>query len=202
MSELQEETLEKVIEVDEVKETKASSEENEDMETIIIDEEDVEFQDSDEEKEEEEVLKIDNESSKSKRDFVKEVKDLSEKEYEKVEKILECDDREPVKSKEQIKVVDLLSKFKDYISGEKFENKCDATSKKYNVSSKVIKNKFVSNALGTIADVLNLTVSIIGDVITGAAKFIDVIICSVMTYTTNTLHKIINILTFNCGSEI
>lgn len=186
MKDLKEETIE------EVQPENAQTDEEE-METIIIDEEDVEFKDTDEEN----VLKVD-EQVKEKRDFVKEVKDLSEAEDEKVEKILNYDQK--IIEKEQFKAVDLLTKFKEYVSGEKFDKKCNTAGKKYGIDGKDIKNKFIKNSLRTIADILNLTVSIAGDIINGVTNFINIIISSITNYTSNALHKLINILTLNCGS--
>lgn len=192
MKNLQEQQVEKV----EVEEIKTSSEENENVETIIIDDEDVEFQDSDEE----EVLKVTaDEPTTSKRDFVKEVKDLSEAEDEKIEKILEKEEKSS--KEEQGKVVDLLTRFKEYISKDKFEKKCDDIGNKYNLNGSSVKNLFVKNTLGTIADILNLSVSIIGDIVLGVSNFINIIICNIATYTSKSLHKVINILTLNCGEK-
>lgn len=191
---------EEVLTSDETVKDEEEIEEVEVVETIIVDDEDVEIKDSTEE--EKEVTRFayrPKEREEKKRDFVKEVKELSEEESEKIEKILE--DEEKVKKEAQTKTVDLLTKFKEYISGNKFNKKCEEAGDKYNLSSTSIKNLFVKNTLGTIADILNLTVSIVGDIILGVSNFINIIICNIATYTSKTLHKIINIITFHCGEK-
>lgn len=200
MTDLKEGTIVEETEEVEVKKTDTSSKENEEIETeevetMIIDEEDIELKEDDGD-----VLEVKSEPVRSKRDFVKEVKDLSEAEEEKMEKALECD--EVITGKEQVKVVDLLTRFKEYVSGDKFDKKCKEAGKKHGLDGKTIKNKFIRNSLKTIADILNLTISITGDIILGAANFINMIICSITKYTTDALHKIINILTLNCGGAL
>lgn len=94
----------------------------------------------------------------------------------------------------------ILSKFKDYISGNEFDDKCQEQADKYDVDKAVIKNSFITNVLGTLARVLNLTINTVGNVIISAVQFIDMLITSAVKFTTSTLHKIINVITLNCGN--
>jgi SepF-like predicted cell division protein (DUF552 family) len=94
----------------------------------------------------------------------------------------------------------LLGKFKEYVGGDKFDKVCADASQRHGVDKSVVKNAFVKNALGTIANALNLTVSIAGDIIKGAVGFIDTIISTVVNFTTSTLHKLVKVLTLNCGT--
>lgn len=100
----------------------------------------------------------------------------------------------------KVSLVEILNNFKKRITDDKFEDKCIEAGKKYSVGGEVVKNKFIKHFLGTIADVLNLTISITGDIIIGAVRFINSIISSVVNFTAGTMHKLINLLTFNCGS--
>lgn len=171
-------------------------EEDETVETIIIDDDDdVKFQDYDED----DIVEIKSQKRNTKKDFVKEVKELSELEDEKVEEILIKDEKST--KKEQAETISLLTKFKEYISKDKFNEKCNDFGKRYNVEASSVKNLFIKNTLGTVADILNLTVSIIGDVILGVSNFINIVICNIATYTSNTLHKVINVLTLHCGAK-
>lgn len=192
-----------IVEIEEVEDkeqiitknsTVNNTKEDDDEDVIIIDDEDVQIKDDDED-----VVKSESQKKKTKRDFVKEVKELSELEDEKVEEILEKDDR-PTK-KEQAETINLLTKFKEYISGDKFNKKCNDLGSKHNLNGSNVKNLFIKNTLGTVADILNLTVSIIGDVILGVSNFINIVICNIATYTSNTLHKVINVLTLHCGAK-
>lgn len=94
----------------------------------------------------------------------------------------------------------LLGKFKEYIGGDKFDKVCADASQRHGVDKSVVQNAFVKNALGTIANALNLTVSIAGDIIKGAVGFIDTIISTAVNFTTSTLHKLVKVLTLNCGT--
>lgn len=94
----------------------------------------------------------------------------------------------------------ILNKFKDYISSDEFDDKCQEKADKFNVDKAVIKNSFITNVLGTLARVLNLTINTVGNVIISAVQFIDMLITSAVKFTTSTLHKIINVITLNCGN--
>jgi len=94
----------------------------------------------------------------------------------------------------------LLGKFKEYIGGDKFDKVCADAADRNGVDKSVVQNAFVKNALGTIANALNLTVSIAGDIIKGAVGFIDTIISTAVNFTTSTLHKLVKVLTLNCGT--
>ena len=94
----------------------------------------------------------------------------------------------------------LLGKFKEYVGGDKFDKVCADAADRHGVDKSVVQNAFVKNALGTIANALNLTVSIAGDIIKGAIGFIDTIISTVVNFATSTLHKLVKVLTLNCGT--
>lgn len=133
------------------------------------------------------------------------VEELTEEETEKINKMInevEEDNEfdENVFSNLAGEAKDLLGKFRDYISGEQLDEKCEEAEKRTGVKKDIIKNAFVKNGLRTIADALNLTISIAGDVVIGAVKFIETIIFSVVNFTTGTLHKLITAVTLNCGS--
>lgn len=94
----------------------------------------------------------------------------------------------------------LLGKFKEYIGTDRFDEACQNAADRNGVDKAIIKNAFVKNALGTIANALNLTVHITGEIIKGAVSFIDTIIATVVNFSTSTLHKLVTVLTLNCGS--
>ena len=94
----------------------------------------------------------------------------------------------------------LLGKFKTYIGSDKFDNICADAADKHGVEEQAVKNAFIRNALGTIANILNLTVSIAGDIITSAVHFIDGIVNTVVDFSATTLRKLVKILTLNCGT--
>ena len=123
---------------------------------------------------------------------------LSEKEREKIDKSITGEEDKNAR----ISAVDMLVKFKNFISSNDFDKQAERVSKKYSITKSAIKNRFINGFLGTIADVLNLTVSITGDVIIGAINFINNIIKSIINFTTATLHKLINLLTLNCGTVV
>ena len=88
----------------------------------------------------------------------------------------------------------------NFIQGDDFDGKCQVKAKEYDLDSAIVKNAFIHNALGSIANVLNLTVHITGDILKGAVGFINLIIGNVVGFATSTLHKLITIVTLNCGS--
>jgi hypothetical protein len=94
----------------------------------------------------------------------------------------------------------LLGKFKSYIGSDKFDKVCADAADRNGVDKSVVQNSFIKNVLGTIANALNLTVSIAGDIIKGAVGFIDTIISTAVNFTTSTLHKLVKVLTLNCGT--
>lgn len=94
----------------------------------------------------------------------------------------------------------ILDGFKHFIQDEDFDAKCQSKGKEYGVDSEVIKNTFVKNALGSIANALNLSVHITGDIIKGAVGFIETIISNIVNFAVGTLHKVITMVTLNCGS--
>lgn len=97
---------------------------------------------------------------------------------------------------------DILEKFKEYITSNKFDKKCEIASEKYGVKKKIVKNKVISGFLGTIANVLGLTITIGGDVIISAINFIAYVINKIILFSIDSLKKIIVLLTLNCGENI
>lgn len=93
-----------------------------------------------------------------------------------------------------------LNKFLKYIKSLRFDLKCRKASKETGVPYKVIKNQFVANVLGKIADTLGMVLNITGSIIEYAVSFIGNLINNIVHFTVTILNKIINIVTFNCGS--
>lgn len=93
-----------------------------------------------------------------------------------------------------------LNEFLKYIKSIKFDLKCRKLGKETGVNYKVIKNQFVANILGKIADVLGLVVNVTGNIIEYAVSFIGSILIGIVSFTVNILNKIINAVTFGCGS--
>lgn len=104
--------------------------------------------------------------------------------------------------KVKFSAVDMLVKFKNFISSDNFDQKVNDVSRKYNVDKCVVKNKFIKGFLGTVADVLNLTISITGDILVGAVRFINSIIKNIVNFASATLHKLVNLITLNCGTVV
>lgn len=97
---------------------------------------------------------------------------------------------------------DILEKFKEYITSNKFDKKCEIASEKYGVKKKIVKNKVISGFLGTIANVLGLTITIGGDIIISAINFIAYVINKIILFSIDSLKKIITLLTLNCGESV
>lgn len=152
--------------------------------------------------------KEDNKKDSSNIEFVPEdindsikVDELTEEESNKIDEMFK--EKEPQQDQSSDlagEAKDLLNKFKNYISGDKLDEKCEEAEKRTGVKKDIIKNAFVKNGLRTIADALNLTISIAGDVVIGAVKFIENIILNIVNFATGTLHKLITAVTLNCGS--
>lgn len=117
-----------------------------------------------------------------------------------------------IKKKEGVDIVDeeknnvvfetenLLNKFKNYITGAKFDKQCETAANKHGVNKKIVKNKVVGGFLGTIANILGLTLVIAGDIIMSAINFIAFVINKILDFAIDNLLKLINLLTLNCGS--
>lgn len=94
----------------------------------------------------------------------------------------------------------ILNTFKGYITGAKFDKQCETAAKKHGVDKKIVKNKVVAGFLSTIANILGLTITIVGDVIMSAVNFIAFIINKILDFAVDNLLKLINLLTLNCGN--
>lgn len=131
---------------------------------------------------------------------------LTPKEEKIIEKVIKQvpEIAQDVPKKEQANLAgeasQLLNKFKSYISSDNFDEKCENKANELGLEKSVVKNAFLKNVLGTIADTLNLAVHVAGDVLSGTLKFITRLIETIVGYGTSTLHKIINLLTLNCGT--
>jgi hypothetical protein len=97
-------------------------------------------------------------------------------------------------------VRDTLANFREYITSFRFKMKCYNESKKYGCDYKVVRNAYVSNILGKIADILNLTISITSEAILYAVDFIGRLIDGVVNLAVTVCKKIIQLFTLNCGS--
>lgn len=102
----------------------------------------------------------------------------------------------------QIEAVGLLEKFKEYVTSNKFDKKCETAAKKHGVKKDIVKNKVIAGFLGTIANVLGLSITLIGDVIMSAVNFIGFIINKILEFAVDNLKKLITLLTLNCGETI
>lgn len=94
----------------------------------------------------------------------------------------------------------VLGGFMNFIQGDDFNAKCEGKAQEYGVDSTIIKNAFIRNTLGTVANALNLTVHLTGDIVKGAVGFITTIIGNIVNFGVSTLHKLITIVTMNCGT--
>ena len=152
--------------------------------------------------------KEDNKKDSSNIEFVPEdindsmkVDELTEEESNKIDEMFKEEELQQDQSSDLAgEAKDLLNKFKNYISGDKLDEKCEEAEKRTGVKKDIIKNAFVKNSLRTIADALNLTISIAGDIIIGAVNFVENIIRNIVNFTTGTLHKVITAVTLNCGT--
>lgn len=95
---------------------------------------------------------------------------------------------------------DLLTKFKEYITSESFEAKCEKSAQKYGKDTSAVKSGFIKNSLGTIANVLNLTINITGNIVKSAVSFIEMAIISIVDFSASVLHKLVSLFTLNCGT--
>lgn len=101
--------------------------------------------------------------------------------------------------------VDVLSKFRNYITSIKFDLKCRklAKDKGYSYKNyKIFKRGIVHNILQKIADVFGLAVCVVGDILTYAVEFLSCIICRMVNFTVGICRKLINVLTLNCGTVL
>ena len=95
----------------------------------------------------------------------------------------------------------LLNNLKDYITGNKFDDKCQKAEKETGIKKEIIKNAFVKNILRAIADTLGLIITTTGNIILSAVAFIEKLIGSAVNFTQDVLLKLINVLTLNCGTK-
>lgn len=95
----------------------------------------------------------------------------------------------------------LLNNLKDYITGNKLDDKCQKAEEKTGIKKEIIKNAFVRNILRAIADTLGLVITTAGNIILGTVAFIEKLVGSVVNFTQDTLLKLINVLTLNCGTK-
>lgn len=114
-------------------------------------------------------------------------------------------EREDDDTEEQEEVTEetssVLSKFRDYIKSLSFDLKCKRKAKDLGYHNyKIFKNGIIKKILGKIADTFNLTICVIGDVLTYAINFIGHVLTNIIYFSVNICKKIISLLTFNCGT--
>lgn len=97
---------------------------------------------------------------------------------------------------------DVLTKFRAYIKSMRFDLKCRKTAKEKGYDYKIFKRGIVKTMLQKIADIFGLTICVVGDVLTYAIEFLSSIICRVINFAVSICHKIVTLLTFNCGSVV
>lgn len=93
----------------------------------------------------------------------------------------------------------LLRKFKNYITSAKFDKVCETSAQKHGVKKCAVKNKVIAGFLGTIADVLGLSLTIVGDVTMSAVNFVAFIINKILEFAIDNVKKLVTLLTLNCG---
>lgn len=99
----------------------------------------------------------------------------------------------------QVEAIGLLEKFKDYVTSNKFNKKCETVAKKHGVKKDIVKNKVIAGFLGTVANVLGLSITLGGDILMSAVNFIGFIINKIIEFAVDNLKKLITLLTLNCG---
>lgn len=109
----------------------------------------------------------------------------------------EQDEADSKKSAESV-----LIKFRSYIKSLRFDLKCRQKAKEKGYDYKIFKRGIVKTMLQKIADIFGLTISVVGDVLTYAVEFLSNIICRIVNFTVSICHKIVTLLTFNCGSVV
>lgn len=107
------------------------------------------------------------------------------------------EDQDDANSKKD--AINILTKFKNYITSAKFNIKCMYEAKANGTSYQIVKNGYVGKILGKIADILGLVIDITGEVIMYAVKFLTMLINSVVDLATTVVKKIISLFTLNCG---
>ena len=98
--------------------------------------------------------------------------------------------------------VDVLTKFRSYINSLRFDLKCRQKAKEKGYDYKIFKRGIVKTVLQKIADIFGLTICVTGDILIYAVEFLSNIICRIVNFTVSICHKIVTLLTFNCGSVI
>lgn len=109
----------------------------------------------------------------------------------------EQDEADSKKSAESV-----LIKFRSYIKSLRFDLKCRQKAKEKGYDYKIFKRGIVKTMLQKIADIFGLTISVVGDVLTYAVEFLSNIICRIVNFTVSICHKLVTLLTFNCGSVV
>lgn len=94
----------------------------------------------------------------------------------------------------------LLGGIKEYIQSKGFEDKCKESAQKVGVQKEIVKNAFIKNILGGIANALGLSITVTGNLIIGAVNFIETIITTIVNFATSSLLKVIQVVTLNCGT--
>lgn len=93
-----------------------------------------------------------------------------------------------------------LKNFKDYIHSVRFKAKCAKKSAQTGLRYTIVRNFYVKSILEKIADILGLTLSITGDMISYAVEFVGRIINCIVDFAISICKKIIRVFTLDCGT--
>lgn len=93
----------------------------------------------------------------------------------------------------------LLSKIKEYIQSNKFDQQCENVSEKKGVPKDIVKNATIKSILSTIGKFLNMTIVYAGDIIIAGVNFLSKVISNITHFSVDVLQKLTNALTLNCA---
>lgn len=109
--------------------------------------------------------------------------------------------KEQQESEAHVKASSILNKFREYISSRSFDDKCKEKAKAIGIKDyKVVKNAFISTMLNKVANFFNLTIQVTSDIVKFAIKFLAKMATTIVVFTQDVCHKIINLFTLNCGT--
>lgn len=136
---------------------------------------------------------------------VKEMVDNDCSNSKKDEEIFEECFEESVKAqadqKEKKEAFDVLSKFKNYISSQKFQDKASELSGKYGIPKKKIIKNFLGSFLGMVSDICHVAIGFMQDALTVAINSIDYILKNMVNMSANMLRGLVRVCTLNTTKE-
>ena len=94
----------------------------------------------------------------------------------------------------KVGVKDLLNSFKAYVHSDEFDNACEEKSKEHNVNKDKVKFSFIKNFGITVAKVLNIAISLVGNTIRKVLHFIDVVISNITSFASSKLALLVGVL--------